>query len=86
MKLYLNNYVGRKDELSFRTYSGEVKRGDMFIYCTDGFYHTLTEENIAYVYKHIKNGNADELSLDMIRRRMDCGETDNISVGFMYCG
>jgi protein phosphatase len=85
MRLYLDNYIGKRDELEFKTYQGRINNGDMFIYCSDGFYHTLKLNDVKYVYEHIKSEEIQELCKRVIEKRIKCGETDNLSVGFIYC-
>jgi serine/threonine protein phosphatase PrpC len=83
--MYLENYIGREDELSFKTYQGNVESGDMFIYCSDGFYHTLELEDVEMIYRRIKNEDIQTICLGAIKNRIEKRETDNISVGIIYC-
>jgi protein phosphatase len=85
MKMYLENYIGREDELSFKTYQGNVESGDMFIYSSDGFYHTLELEDVEMIYRRIKDEDIQTICMEAIKDRIEKRETDNISVGIIYC-
>ena len=41
MKSYLNNFMGKSEELFYTISEGEINTGDLFIVCCDGFYHNL---------------------------------------------
>lgn len=82
IKNYLSNYMGKEEGLQFQSLSGTVRDGDMFIVCSDGFYHHLTSDDIPElqrVYK--KNSKLDEICRRMIQVMIERRERDNISIG-----
>ncbi len=85
MKLFLLNYVGRDDSLSFSSEKGILLRGDIFIYGSDGFYHMLTECDMDSVCGQIADTGNVDLCRTMINTMIQRGEQDNISVGMIYC-
>lgn len=82
LKAYLDNYMGKTRKLSFQSITGKVVPGDMFLYCSDGLYHCLTEEDTRMIQKqgHRKK-NLDEICRKTIAAMMERGEKDNISLG-----
>ena len=85
MKLFLINYVGREDTLSFFSAEGTLSQGDIFIYGSDGFYHLFNDCDMDNICKHIATARRDKLCKAMIETMIQRGERDNISVGFIYC-
>lgn len=84
MKTYLNNYMGMREELWFTSGTGQIENNDMFVVCTDGFYHNLLLQdimNVAVLKRVDYNNECSRLIDTMIRR----GETDNISLGIVSC-
>lgn len=86
-KVYLENFMGRAGELRFTSSEGKVCAGDLFLVCSDGFYHCLHPEDIRKLRRNTRDGwslNAGcrELTDNMMRR----GERDNISVGAIVAG
>ncbi len=80
MRSYLNNYMGKQTPLWFQALEGTADKGDVFVVCSDGFYHHLTGPDLEAVRgKHWKR-NPDEICGRMIRAMMERGERDNISV------
>lgn len=80
-KSYLNNFMGRDDELKFTFSSGDLSAGDTFLVCSDGFYHRLKPEDILVFDKA---GNDQDIKLackDLVAMMLERGETDNISIG-----
>lgn len=85
MKGYLSNFMGKDESLSYTSYSGEIKKETFFLCCSDGFYHHLVDDDIAEVFGR-RGAKADfegESSM-LVRRMMERGERDNISLGIMY--
>ena len=80
MKSYLNNYMGRQEQLWFQALEGEAEKGDIFVVCSDGFYHHLVEADIRTVHEKHWKRNPDGFCREMIRAMMERGERDNISV------
>lgn len=83
MKLYLDNFLGKQDELSFMTYEGELEKGDLFLYGSDGFYHKLTQEDVEQLDIRPRKTDMNVLCEDMIQTMIHRGERDNISVGII---
>lgn len=86
-KTYLENFMGREGELRFTLSEGKICKGDLFLVCSDGFYHCLDSGDVRRLYKNTGdegrlNAGCRELIDDMIRR----GERDNISVGAIRVG
>jgi serine/threonine protein phosphatase PrpC len=67
------------------TYQGDVRSGDMFIYCSDGFYHTLEANDVEAIYKRIGAEDIHTVCIESIKDRIEKNETDNISMGIIYC-
>ena len=80
MKSYLNNYMGKQERLWFQALEGNAEKGDIFVVCSDGFYHHLVESDIEAVHEKCWKKNPDGFCSDMIRVMMERGEKDNISV------
>ena len=75
-------YLGKQDELWFTSTVGSVKERDLFIVCSDGFYHQLVPENLRKYEKNLRKiKKADEECEEMIECMMDCRKRDNITVG-----
>lgn len=74
-KNYLSNFMGKGQELWFQLLEGQVLEGDLFLLCSDGFYHCLMEED----FPEIDKVHGKEMVKKLIRR----GERDNISAVFL---
>ncbi len=86
-KTYLENYLGKSEQLRFASACGELKRGDVFLFCSDGFYHKLREADIqAYVSDCKKKLPLELVCQKAVRQMEERGETDNISVGLIIAG
>ena len=84
MKTYLDNYLGKQEELWFTSTVGRVTQRDLFVVCSDGFYHQLLPEDLReYERKLRKVKKVDEACEELIERMMDRGEKDNITVGIV---
>ena len=84
MKNYLDNYMGKSRELWFQALEGKIVPGDMFLFCTDGFYHCMSEADAVALYDQYRKKN--DLSVScakMVDTMMNRGEKDNISVGII---
>lgn len=77
VKNYLANYMGKQPELDFSEYHGVVETGDLFLVCSDGFYHHLVETDLQGI--SAENACVTKLIEKMKRR----GERDNITVGLI---
>lgn len=84
MKLYLNNYMGKADELWFSSVSGTVEAGDFFFVCSDGLYHKMHLEDAREACREVCQGQTIEaVCQKLIDKMMKRGESDNISVGII---
>lgn len=86
MQLYLNNYVGKQDELCYLEYQGTVEAGDIFLYGSDGLCHYLLEKDIEAVSREIWIKGAEKMCRELIYQMILRGERDNISAGIIACG
>lgn len=80
MKSYLNNYMGKQEQLWFQALEGDAEKGDVFVVCSDGFYHHLVEADIEAVHEKRWRKDPDGFCSGMIRAMIERGERDNISV------
>ena len=86
-KRLLSNYMGKSDELSFSENYGEIRDGDVFLFCSDGFYHTLEIFDLTDIKsKNIKPEEIEKELLRIVKIMTDRGETDNISAGIIKVG
>lgn len=85
MKLFLINYVGRNDTLSFFSAEGTLSQGDIFIYGSDGFYHMFSDCDMDGICEHIASVEREKICRTLIETMIQRGERDNISVGYIYC-
>lgn len=78
-KSILTACLGAKEELDYYCTSGEIRKNDMFILCSDGVYKTINDRDI---FKHIKK-NKEDLKLScksLINEAKLRGERDNITL------
>ena len=83
LKLCLANYVGKDEELSFETVRIRLEPGEVVLYCSDGFYKTMREEDLQWFFLKDSFVGPDEGCRELIGRAEERGERDNISVGFI---
>ncbi|MBO0961672.1 serine/threonine-protein phosphatase [Neobacillus sp. MM2021_6] len=75
--------VGATPELELAITQGEVKEGDLFMLCTDGFYHEISEEEMFASLKPDSFSNETQMKetvvglVELVKNRK---ETDNITV------
>ncbi|MCD7807105.1 MAG: protein phosphatase 2C domain-containing protein [Lachnospiraceae bacterium] len=86
LKNFLENYMGKNERLWFQSQEGLLEPGDMFLYCSDGLYHHLTDEDVKTALPD--RGNASTLEWEtgcskLIRIMISRGEKDNISLGIL---
>lgn len=82
VKNYLSNYMGKEESLQFQAMEGTVMDGDLFMVCSDGFYHHLTGEDISELQRiYKKNSKIDEICRRMVQMMIERGERDNVSLG-----
>ncbi len=79
MKSYLNNFMGKQEQLWFQALAGNAEKGDIFVVCSDGFYHHLMESDVERIHEKRWKKNLDGFCREMIRTMMERGERDNIS-------
>lgn len=84
MKPYLSNYMGKGETLWFSSLEGTVLEGDMFLFCSDGGCHLLTEEDVGNLYAN-RTHKTDwtEISGKLAETMIERGERDNVSVGII---
>lgn len=85
MKLFLINYMGKEDALSFYSAEGKLLPGDIFVYGSDGFYHMFNECDMDDICADIGLVSMDKICESLIGKMMQRGERDNISVGIICC-
>lgn len=84
MKTYLDNYMGKSEELWFTSSSGPVRGGDLFLVCSDGLYHHLLQEDIREIsLDGLDEKKAEAACRILIEKMLARGERDNISVGIV---
>lgn len=87
MKNYLANYMGKAEELWFSEVKGVFREGDMFLFCSDGGYHLLTEKDVEEIYVNYRERTElSEASGQLVRTMIKRGEADNISIGIIIAG
>ena len=79
MKSYLNNFMGKQEQLWFQALEGNAEKGDIFVVCSDGFYHHFMESDVERIHEKRWKKNLDGFCREMIRTMMDRVEGDNIS-------
>lgn len=83
-KLYLDNFLGKQEELWFTCCGGELQRKDIFLVCSDGLYHYLKTEDLRDLEKDIRKGRkTNAVCGQLIDRMLKRGERDNITVGLV---
>ncbi len=84
LKKYLDNYLGKQEELWFSEQAGTVEKEDIFLVCSDGFYNNLLEADIAELEKEAgKPKQIDHVCEQLIERMLARGEKDNITIGMV---
>ena len=85
MKSYLNNFMGKDEELFYTTMNGDIVSGDLFIVCCDGLYHHLELDDINVKKSNIANEKkVNSFCNNLTKKMMSRGEKDNISVVMLY--
>lgn len=83
-KKFLNNYMGKENQLWYTTVEGEIKSGDIYLFCSDGFYHKLTQDDAEGFARQIRdNQPIDGICRKAIYEMESRRETDNISAGLI---
>lgn len=79
MKQYLDNFVGKAEELWFTSLVGTIEDGNLFLVCSDGLYHHLKDNDLEKSFSLCLDGKSDDECSRLIDEMMSRGETDNIS-------
>lgn len=83
-KGYLNNFIGKSEQLKYTTSGGMLTYGEVFLYCSDGFYHKLTQRDMEYLMgQYQRNGSVYQICVEGINMMEERQERDNISVGMI---
>lgn len=83
-KGYLNNFIGKSEQLKYTTSGGMLTCGDVLLYCSDGFYHKFTQNDMEYLIGQYRmNGSVYQICVDGINMMEERQERDNISVGMI---
>lgn len=83
-KKLLSNYMGRSDELIFSENCGQIRQGDVFLFCSDGFYHMLKSSDLLRLRDElIKPDDIEEELKQLVNTMIIRGEKDNISAGII---
>lgn len=81
-KSLLSNYMGRYDEPIFSENFGTVEKDDLFLFCSDGFYHKLNTSDLIKIKQEcLRQEEIEEELSNLIQVMIERGERDNISVG-----
>ncbi|MDY4079318.1 MAG: PP2C family serine/threonine-protein phosphatase [Clostridium sp.] len=75
--------IGVKENLNIFFSSGKLKKSDVFIVCSDGFYKTYPQKEILHQIFSWKKNNYKEpqkFAKDMVEKAKEYGEKDNISI------
>ena len=75
--------VGVNENLNIFFTSGKLRKSDIFILCSDGFYNTYSEEEILreiFSWKKNRYKETQKLIKDMVEVVKNNGERDNISI------
>ncbi len=84
-KTFLDNYMGKQESLQFESARGDMLPGDLFLYCSDGFYHGFGEGDAAELYDKLMAGTApDALCAYAVQTMISRGERDNVSLGILF--
>lgn len=92
MRSFLTSYMGKAPELWINSSTAHASEDELYIFCSDGFYHNLCESDAAQMYVSAvelsARGRADEGLTPLCGEWADemaaRGEHDNISVGLIY--
>lgn len=84
VKLYLDNYLGKQEELWFTCCGGELQKQDILLVCSDGLYHFLKTEDLRRLEKDIRKAKKiDRACRQLIDCMLERGERDNITLGLI---
>lgn len=81
-KNVLTQCIGVSSDVEPLFYRGKANAGDMFLSCSDGFRHFLSEEDIYKSFSEIRNGNEEDWTKSLRKItdfNMEQGENDNIT-------
>lgn len=84
-KNFLNNFIGKSDELIFSSLQGKIESGDVFLFCSDGFYHCFSEWDMHTIMQQYQNHmGIPDICIQEIQTMEQRQETDNISIGLIF--
>lgn len=78
LKSVLTSCVGGRNAFKYSYSSGELRRGDRFLLCSDGVYKTQSAEQIKKALR-MKKATPEAVSKMLIEDALSNGETDNIT-------
>ena len=85
MKSFLNNYMGKEQDVWYSVSEGSIQPEDLFIVCCDGFYHNLNPGDLLFDRKIFNSPDrANEKCRELVQLMMNRGDKDNITVGMAY--
>ena len=82
-KQYLTNFMGKNEETFFTSSQGKLSNGDIFIFCSDGFYHKFVENDLQEFVWTQDEKEINEKCVKLVNYMKSRGERDNISVGII---
>lgn len=83
-KKYLANYLGKKEELSFLTAEGCIKKKDLFLFGSDGFWHFFKSEDVkSWKLEKAQASRWDKTCRMVLDVMLARGERDNLSLGMI---
>lgn len=84
-KSVLTECIGHKEDFKYFYSTGEIKKNDIFLICSDGIYKTLEDKELQKIIKYQKN-NVDALPEELINRAKSNGEKDNLTAIIVKIG
>lgn len=80
-RFYLSNYVGRDEEIETKYYCGEIRKKDVFVLASDGFYNVFTKEDARKLCGDISKGkDLSEVSRKWVFAAEERDTRDNVSL------
>lgn len=86
IKTALSQCIGGSSNIFINTVSGEAKKGEVFFFCSDGFYKLIKNSDMKCAAMKIgRKTEASVICSKLINIVIKRGEKDNISVGYIKC-
>ena len=83
-KFYLTNYVGKEEEIQVRYYHGKIRKKDVFILSSDGFYNVFTRDDAKKLYMDILGSkDPSEICRDWVFTAKNRKTRDNVSLVYV---